>query len=339
VLYLFKALVSPITGLLVAKFGAAYGTLVSNLLYVPAMLALGFLPEFGVSMLVISAFFMGLSGTLYELSYYLEFSKVKSVSHAGKEIGFMNILEKITIGLSPVIGGFVALLFGPQVIMWLAGVLFALAALPLFKITDRPEKYQQITLKAFPWRVALPSMIARSAVGFDVVASSLIWGLFVAIIIFPLAGDSIYLIIGALSSVTIIAAIIASITFGKIIDRNQGGNLLKAGVIANSIVHMLRAFVSTPVGIIGVNITNELAGTAQNMAFLRGMFDTADLSGHRMMYLVAMEIMGSIGAMIACIVMVICASLIGGVGGFQIFFVITAFVILLIGSARFRLYR
>ena len=45
--------------------------------------------------------------------------------------------------------------------------------------------------------------------------------------------------------------------------------------------------------IIGVNIVNEGATTAQNMAFMRGMFDTADNSGHRIMYLVCMEMMNS----------------------------------------------
>jgi len=337
--YLFKALIAPLAGLLVVRFGAAYTTLFSNLLYVPAMFALGFVPEFGIPILILAAFFMGLSGTMYELCYYVEFSKVKSLQHAGKEIGFMNILEKLTMGLSPVLGGFIALLFGVQVTMWLSGLLFALAAYPLFKIADRPEKLQRVTIKGFPWRMAIPSMIARSAVGFDIVATSLIWGLFIAIIIFPAAGNDIYLIIGALSSVTIIVAIVASIAFGKIIDREKGGNLLKIGVGANALVHLSRAFVSTPFDVVGVNITNEIATTAQNMAFMRGMFDTADLSGHRIMYLVVIEIMGSVGAMLACIAMVICAYIVGGAEGFQIFFVISAFAILLVGSARFRLYR
>jgi MFS family permease len=337
--YLFKAFVSPLVGLLVARFGAAFGTLISNLLYVPAMLALGFVPQLGLPILILSAFFMGLSGTLYEVCYFFEFSKVKSTVNAGKEIGFMNIIEKVTISLSPVIGGLIALLFGVQVTMWLAGLLFALAAIPLFKINDKPEKYQRITVRGFPWRMAIPSMIARSAVGFDIVASSVVWGLFVAIMIFPSAGNDIYVIIGALSSVTIVVAIAASISFGKIIDREKGGNLLKIGVGANALVHLSRIFASTPFGVVGVNITNEVATTAQNMAFLRGMFDTADLSGHRIMYLVGVEIMSNIGAMLACIAMVICACTVGSAEGFKIFFVISAFVILFVGSARFRLYR
>jgi len=339
VFYLFKALISPIAGMFAARFGTAKGTLVSNLLYIPAMLALGLLPEFGWSALLVFAITMGISGTLYEVCYFVEFSRVKSVLHAGKEIGFVNIIEKLVISISPIIGGYIALAVGLQVVMFIAGLMFAVAAIPLLRKTNQSEKYQRINIRGFPWRVALPSIFAKGAVGFDIVATSTVWGLFVAIILFPSVGNDIYVILGVLSSVTIIVAIIASSIFGNIIDNQQGGYLMKVGIVSNAFVHLSRIFVATPIGAVGINIVNEAATTAQNMAFLRGMFDTADLSGHRIMYLVGVEIMNNIGAMLACIVMVLCASIIGGHDGFRAFFVISAVVILFVSSARFNIYR
>lgn len=339
VYFLFRTLIAPLAGLFAARFGIAQGSLISNIIYIPAMITLGLVPEFGLPMLIIFAICMGLSITLNEVCYSIQFSKVKSVLHAGKEIGFMNILEKIAISASPVIGGFIALVFGAQVTMWVAGFLFAIAALPLMMTTNQVEKHQQIITQGFPWRMAIPSIIARGAVGFDIVATSIIWGLFVAIVLLPSAGNDIYAILGILSSIAIVVAIIASISYGRIIDNKKGGSLLKIGVSANALVHISRAFVTTPAGAVGVNVVNEAATTAQNMAFLRGMFDTADLSGHRIMYLIGIEIANNIGAMIACIIMVVCASIVGGADGFRLFFVIAAFAILFVGSARFRLYR
>ena len=75
------------------------------------------------------------------------------------------------------------------------------------------------------------------------------------------------------------------------------------------------------------------------MAFLRGMFDTSDISGHRIMYLVCIEFMHNIGATIASIVMVLCALSYQGVDSFRVFFIISAFVILGVATARFPMYR
>lgn len=339
IIYLGKALLAPFAGLMVAKIGTAHGTLFSNLLYIPAMIALGFMPGLGISAIIVFAICMGISGTLYEICYFVEFSRVKNPMHAGKEIGYMNILEKITITISPIIGGFIALFFGLQVTMWVASILFAFSAIPLFKKTNKSETRQKFTIRGFPWRMAISSIFARSSEGFDVVASSIVWGLFVTIFIFPKSGDDIYVIIGILSSVTVLVAIVTSILYGKIIDKNKGGTLLKIGVGSNSLVHLSRIFVSTPAGAVGVNVVNETATTAQNMAFLRGMFDISDISGHRIMYLVGIDLMNSVGAMIACIAFILCDIGIGGIGGFRIFFVIAAVVILGVGTARFPIYR
>jgi len=339
IIYFLKALITPLAGILVARIGTANGTLVSNLLYIPAMLAMGSMPNLGIAAIIIFAICMGASGTLYGVCYLVEFSRVKNPIHAGKEIGFMNILEKVTIAISPVIGGAIALFFGLQVTMWVASLLFVFSAIPLLRSNNQSEKRQRITIQGFPWRMVINSLVARSCEGFDAVATSTVWGLFVVIVIFPTAGDDIYVIIGILSSVMLIVAIIISIIYGKIIDRNKGGNLLKVGVVANSIVHITRIFATTPINAVGVNIANEAATTAQNMAFLRGMFDTADISGHRIMYLVGVELMTSLGAMFASVMMILCTISFNGIDSFRVFFVIAAIVILGVGTARFPLYR
>ena len=338
-IYFAKAILTPIAGLIVARIGTAHGTLISNLLYIPAMLAIGSMPNLGIYAIIIFAICMGASGTLYGVCYLVEFSKVKNPIHAGKEIGFMNILERVTIAISPIIGGVIALFFGLQVTMWVASLLFVLSAIPLFKSTSQSEKRQSITIRGFPWRMVFNSLIARSCEGFDVVATTIVWGLFIVILIFPTSGDDIYVIIGALSSVMIFVAIIISIVYGNIIDKNKGGNLLKIGVFSNSLVHLSRIFVTTPLNAVSVNVANEAATTAQNMAFLRGMFDTADISGHRIMYLVSIEFMNSVGAMLASIAMIICAICFDEITSFRVFFVIAAIVILGVGTARFPMYR
>ena len=326
-------------GHLAAWFGPKHGILFSNLLSIPAMAVFGFVPELGVWAIIIWGILTCLSSSIYQLCYTIDFSKVKDAKHAGKEIAFMNILDKIAVGTTPLLGGVIALFFGPQVVMWVAAVFYAVAALPLLLTIEPLHIYQRLMYRGFRWSLALKSILSQVGIGFDVVTTGTAWNLFIAIAIFPNEGDDAYVMLGALSSVTIVAAIAASYTYGKLIDRRQGGRLLRYSVIGNALVHASRPFAVTPASIVGTNITNEVATMGYTMAYTRGLFDTADISGHRILYLVLMEAMANLGAVIACIALLICISFSGNDGGLRAFFFVAAGFVLLIGTARFQLYR
>ncbi len=337
--YCFKVLLSFFSAYFAARFGPKHGILISNVLHIPAMVALGFVPNIGFVGVVIWGVFMALSASIYQICYMIDFSKIKNVEHAGKEIAFMNILEKIAVGLSPIIGGLIALWFGPQVVMWVAAVFFILAALPLLRTGEQVHTHQKIEFRGFPWRMAMRSMVSEIGIGFDIIATATVWGLFIAIVIFPGIGDAVYVKLGALSSVTILAAIATSYAYGKLIDRSQGGNLLKISVIVNALVHISRPFATTPAAVVSTNITNEIATTGITMAYMRGVFDTADLSGHRIIYLCATDAVANFGAILACVILLACIALFGDSDGMRIFFFVAAGFVLLTGTASFRLYR
>ena len=337
--YLLKVPLAFLGGRFVARFGPKHGILVSNLLYVPAMVALGFMPLIGVPAILIWGIFMATSSSIYQISYMVDFSKVKNTEHAGKELAVMNILEKIAIGLSPVIGGLIALFFGLQLVIWLSAILFVISALPLLRSIEPVRLRQNINFEGFPWLATIRGIIAQTGVGFDYVTTGAAWHLFIIIVIFPNSGWEVYVELGALSSVTILAAIGASYAYGKLIDNSKGGNLLRISVIINALVHASRPFATVPASIVGTNIANEAATMGYTMAFTRGIFDTADLSGHRILYLCICDAVANFGAAIACVVLLICAMLLGNADGLRIFFFIAAGFVLLIGSAKFDIYR
>lgn len=324
----------------VARFGPKHTILLANLLYIPAMILFSQVPEWGLPAIIATGLLQGLSATCYNLGHLIGFSKVKSADHAGKEIAYMNIVEKIATGLSPLIGGMMALWFGPQVTMWAAAVLFACASIPLFATAEPTRVGQKLVFRGFPWRIAWRSLGASTAHGFDVLASGTTWSLFVAIFILGV-GDSnvVYGQLGALLSVVLFAALLASYTYGKLIDRRRGGELLKASVLANSLVHLTRPFVQAPVMVGAINIANEAATTGYVMAFTRGMFDTADLSGHRITYLGCVELVQNLGASLAGATLFVAITLFDDKVSMQGFFFVAAAVGLLIATPRFRLYQ
>ena len=114
--YLVKVVFSYPSARIIAHFGPKHATLYSNIISAVGMVFLPFTAEYGLYALVPWLVLQALSGTLNDLSYLVDFSKVKNIEHAGKEIGYMNIFEKVASGLSPVIGGFLAFWFGPEII-------------------------------------------------------------------------------------------------------------------------------------------------------------------------------------------------------------------------------
>lgn len=341
VFFLFKSVIALPVARLIAWTGPKHAILISNLLYIPAMVAFALLPSFGPWLLIPTLIFQALSATMYSIAYLIDFSKVKSLDHAGKEIAYMNIFEKITTGLSPLIGGFIAFIWGPQVVIMIAAILFALAAVPLFRTGEQVRVKQKLTFRGFPWQLLRGHALAQWAIGFDTFTSGTVWTLFVAILILGLSADSnsVYAGMGVLLSVVFLVAIVASYTYGKIIDRSQGGGLMKAGAIANAATHLMRPFATAAVPVAGLNAANELATTAYTLPYTRAVFDNADLSGARVTYLGLIEVLSNFGAGIAALLLTIIAMTATQEFALKGFFFIGAAVALLVLTARFPLYK
>ncbi len=325
---------------LIARFGPKHSILVSNLLYVLALVIFVFVPQLGIIALIGYGFFQSISATLYDLSYEVDFSKVSHLEHAGKELGYMNIVEKISAGLSPLAGGVIAFVFGPQVTIIVAAILFAIAAAPLFHTIEPVRTHQQLNFASFPLRLVWRQMIARMAIGFDGVVSGQFWFIFIVIVVLGTTTNAVYAQVGAFGSVTLFAALIISYVFGRLIDGHRGRELLSYAAILDGITHLFRPFVTTPISVIGVNVSNETATTGYAMPYMRGMFDMADrLKGFRIAYVCATSVAIAFGAMLASLVLAISVHFLGDVRGLQVVFFVAGAVVLLIRVHRFPLYR
>jgi MFS family permease len=337
--YLVKLLTVVPAAQYASKFGPKHGILLSNLLYIPAMAIFTFVPEWGIPAIVATGLLQCTSATLYSLCYAIDFSKVKNVEHAGKEIAYMNMIEKLATGLSPFVGGILAFAMGPESTMWAAAGLFAVAALPLFHTGEPPKSRQKLVFRGFPWRMTWRSLVANAGVGFDFVTSGTVWTLYIAVIVIGTGSNEVYAKMGALLSVVIIAAIAASYAYGKLIDNKRGGELLKISIVANALVHMTRPLVGNLGIAAAVNVANEAATTGYMMAFTRGMFDTADISGHRITYLACMELTASFGAALAAGLFALSLLLWDDRIAMEIFFYIAAAAVFIIATPKFALYR
>jgi MFS family permease len=339
--FAFRVMIAYPAARFVAKYGPKHAILLGNILYIPALLIFPLEPLYGLAAIITFGVFQALSMVIFDLGYMVDFSKVKHVDHAGKEIGYMQIIERLTASLSPLIGGAVAFLIAPQATMILSAVLFAVASIPLFRTKEQVKLNQKLEFKRFPWRSTWRTIRAETAIGTDIVTSNFVWVLFLTVTVFATSGNDIYLTLGAFASVSVLTSFFSASAFGRIIDWRHGGDLLRVATIANSLTHVFRAFIVAPHGVAAVNIANEVTTTGYSMAYLRGIFDTADRAhGHRIVYLMFVSMAMNFGAMLgALVLLVLLLVLPTATLAFQLFFVFAAVYVLLLMTARFKLYQ
>jgi len=339
--YATKVLCALTVARLTAWIGPKHTILVSNLLYIPVMISYAMLPQYGIHLLIPTLIAQAISTTMYTVAYNVDFSKVKSLQHAGKEIAYMNMFEKITTGLSPLIGGFIAFAWGPKAAIIIAALLFAFAAAPLLRTGEPITINRKLTFRGFPWKLLFRHSLAQFSYGFDVFVSGTMWSLYVAIMILGVSAsnNTVYAATGALVSVVFIVAILASYTYGRIIDRRRGRELMRIATIANAVTHVMRPFVQSPVTVAGLNAANELATTGYTLPYTRALFDNADISGSRVTYLGVAEMLANVGACVAAVLLG-CAALVSTEDvALRAFFFVGAAVSLLVLTARFPLYK
>jgi|JRYG01.1.fsa_nt_gb MFS family permease len=288
--FIIRFLYTPLVAITIARYGPKHGTLISNITLIIGTMGIILVPQYGTASLLLYLIFASYSRSLYDVCYLVEFSKVKHIHHAGKEIGFMQIVERVMGIASPIIGGLIALWFGPQAMLVFGAFLMVIAAAPLF-FTAEPVKVQQrITLRHFNVRSTYRAMIANIGIGVDNNLTGVVWNTFVGIIILNGQNNAVYLQLGGLMSVSVIASMVAAYWYGKLVDRYHGKALLYTGTIGNTLLHMLRPFIGSPLQVGGANVMNEAVTTAYTLPATRSIFEVADgLPGYRIVFMAVMS--------------------------------------------------
>lgn len=334
VMYTIKVPLNLIFARYVAYFGPKHGVLVANLIRIPSLVAMLLVPEYGLPALIVFGFFQAASAGIYNLSYGVDFSKVRHIEHTGKELGIMSQIEQMAKVLAPIIGGAIATFFGPAAAVALASILFVFAAVPLFRTVEPVAVRSKIVYQGFPWRLTWKSFIAGGGVGHDFVVSGIAWTLFIATTVLAGVGEGIYASLGVLASVGAFISMAAAWFFGKVVDKRQGDALFTVGVISNTFIHLFRPFAASPASVLGVSITNETATSAYVLPWTRATFDLADTSGHRVAYFMLLGMAENIGAALGCFALAGIVWLFGMHLGLQMFFAIGAAVELTMLAAR-----
>lgn len=275
----------------------------------------------------------GLATNLFFVSYHVDFSKVKHGDHSGKEVGYMFIMQKVGLTIGPLMGGIVATLFGGQYVFLVACVLMAIGAAPLLKSGEPVRTHQRLDFSLPVSRIAR-DIRAYSALVVEDTLTKTLWPTY--IVLFVLVGGA-YLKLGLLASASVAFSIVVALVIGKLADARHGRILIRVSTAFNSIIHLIRPFVTSLPQTVAVNAANDTVTVGYTLPFIKGMYAAADdLPGYRIMYIATLETFGNIARAVTCWFLVLLAISYSDKMTLTIGFVIAAIASLVIASEKFR---
>lgn len=321
-------------GYFVAWYGPKHAIIISCILQTVSAAMLLTLPDYHWPSVLVAPIYGGCASFFF-IAYHVEFSKVKHTMHAGKELGEMQIFERVATIAGPLIGGLVGAYWGPQYIFGIACVVLFASLWPLFRTPEQVRPHQRIKLAGLPLNRLARDYASYTALGLENTLCMNLWPMFLAL--FALGG-SVYASLGILSSLAVATSIVAAYFFGKHIDTRNARSLLRFMAVSNAIVYVWRPFVAGPLSALLTNVINEAVTTGYRMPYLKGMYAAADdLPGLRIAYIMSMEWIGTISKGTVWFMLAIISA--GGVSGrttVYIGFMIAAVASLFITVERFK---
>lgn len=297
---LIRLVADPLAGIVVGRIGPKHAIMQSYVLQILALFLLLTMPQFLWPLPVVGAAW-GISMSLFFLAYHTDFSAIRHTERSGKELSYLNILERIGGVLGPLIGGVVATFIGAEYTIGATILFFMVAMLPLLLSSEPIPKQQNLDYHIVPFKEIRHYLFAHIAFGIDGMVSMTLWPLYVAIFIFV---ENTYAAVGIVMSISFAIAILAIYAMGKVVDRKKGGLLLQLGTIVNAIIHFLRPFASGFQGVLAVNIANDSVNPAYRMPYLKGWYDTITKNPQsRIAHIVSVEVIGQLtkGAFWLCL--------------------------------------
>jgi MFS family permease len=285
----FGMLLDFITAFFIGRFGPKH------------VMRVGFLFQLMLSVLLIHieklpyvipllAVVASIGSTFYFLSFNTDFSKVKHARHSGKEVGFMQIMEKTGGILGPIIGGALATYIAPVATFWASSVALLIATIILMLSPEPVQTRQNIDFRGFiklkDWRnyAGFMFMVSENSI------TVWLWPVFLSAVVFA---SNAYLQLGFVSSVAVAISLVIAAPIGKLIDGKKGHALIRYSTIVNSFVHLSRPFVGNLFGSVAVAAANEPVTLFYRLPIIKGYYDsTDDYPGRRIAYICFSEFCG-----------------------------------------------
>ncbi len=333
-LYGYRLLLADYTSARIVGYIGPKKTMIISHIYLVVSMALLLALEYSDINLYLIALINGTAYSLFFVAYHVEFSKIQTASKAGKELSIMFQLGKIAGAIGPVLGGVIAQFYGVGNVIIVAIALVLLSAVPLLMSPEPVRKYQHVTYKGFPWRSARRNIAINFFGSFDQMSTLFFWPLFVSLFVFT---ENVYLGVGALTSMGLVASFFAAKAYGKLIDSKKTVALISAGSVGSAFANLARIFAFSPVSATFVNLLGDPVGIAYRMPYSKIVYDEASsYEGYRNAYIAALLNAANLARALAWAILWALCSMVSDKVALQVSFAIAGLAVLALTATRER---
>lgn len=193
-----------------------------------------------------SALILGAMWAFLWLPYLVHVSKISPNESRGKIVGKINIYSAITLAFGPLLGGVVIASYGFSYAFALA-ILITIPAIILLLLTPEASKIRKINYCLINTRKIYPDLIANGFFNFQNFLDSIVWTIFIFIIIPQ------YKTIGLIQAAALLVSVLSYYLIGIWTDKFNRTKLLAFGSYLTSIIGVLRLWVNSFLGIFLLN--------------------------------------------------------------------------------------
>jgi len=244
---------------------------------------------------------IGLSTSLFWLSYHIDFAKFSDRKNRGKQIGFSKIIISVFSVLGPVAGGIILTFVGFEILFIIVSVLLIGSVIPLFfsKEVHEPSSF---SLRGFFKGQKIKDILSYIGCGIEGRMGVVVWPLFIFIFIL----SEKYISLGLVSSLTLGVALISTIFVGKFSDIYRR-NILKIGSVFNAIIWIVKSFIITPVQVFITDAFYGFSRTTIDIPFDAINYDKAK-EKERVKIILQREIYNHLGMILLFLVLMFSAA-------------------------------
>jgi len=266
-------------GKIMAKIGPKHNMLFSNFFFFGYYLCLFFLYQ---SFLLISlAIILKVVGmTLFWPAFHTDFCRFSEKSYQGTAVGRLNLVCLAPTVVSPIIGGWILVLFGYSVLFTVVLVVLFASAIPLFLSKETHVAYTDSYLAA--WGRIFKKKNRK--VSLAIIANSMEWGvngylwpIFMSILAIG------YGTMGGITAFSIAMSGLFALYIGKLSNRLINRvRFLNVGSILTSVSWLTKIFVTTPFTAFLAQALYRVCRTTANIPFQTFLYKKASLKGAEM---------------------------------------------------------
>lgn len=283
----YKLFINYPTVVLLKKHGARFGLTCGFMAGSLQLLSiLGFAAAHTTVLLIVGALAMAATNAFLWNSQHLFISQTMDDTTKSSSLATISIAGQISSVVAPLIGGLVGSYFGPQYLLGLAVALCLIALLPL-RLMPKLDNTQTTDDIAYDFSGApVKDIIANFAYNVETAVSVTVWPIYLALFIANYKG------IGAITTLAALAAIVVTWVAGRRGDRGHDRVVLAEGVMATSVVDLLRIAVSSQLWITLITSAYRASLAYFQNAWTSIYYHHAKRGG--LQYIMSMEIAGDL---------------------------------------------